>query len=112
MRPFPLRAALIPMMLALAACSPSQPPPQRDAPTPRADAEASVNAPLGSTQWYAWVDQTLAISEDGHGPDRGSPEWNQAVQRRLGQEAPQLEPGTPSWQQAVDALLRTRTTAP
>ena len=67
-----------------------------------------ANAALGSPGWYAWVDRTLAISDNGHGPDHGSAEWNQAVQHKLGQEAPQSEPGSPQWQQSVDALLRTR----
>lgn len=95
---------------ALAACSPSEPPPERDAPTPRAQAQA--NPALGSPEWYAWVDRTLGIPDDGHGPDRGSAEWNAAVQHQLGQEAPQAAPGSPEWQQAVDALLRTRATGP
>jgi hypothetical protein len=56
------------------------------------------------------VDRQLGVSDEhAHGPDYGSNEWNQAVQRKLGQEAPQAKPGTPAWQQAVDALLRTRT---
>lgn len=67
-----------------------------------------ANASLGSTAWYAWVDQQLGITEDGHGPDPGSDEWNQAVQHKLDQEAPQSKPGSPQWQQSVDALLRTR----
>lgn len=97
---------------SLAACSPTEPPPARDAPTPRAQATAPTNLMLGSPEWYAWVDRTLGISDDGHGPDRGSAEWNAAVQQRLGQEAPQHPPGSPRWQQAVDALLRTRPTPP
>lgn len=97
---------------ALAACSPTEPPPSRDAPTPRAQAEAPATPALGSAEWYAWVDRTLDITDDGHGPDRGSAEWNAAVQRQLGQEAPQAAPGSPQWQQAVDALLRTRATVP
>ncbi|MFK2902695.1 hypothetical protein ISP17_01870 [Dyella ginsengisoli] len=97
---------------ALAACSPSEPPPARDAPTPRAQVEAPANPALGSSEWYAWVDRTLGITDNGHGPDRGSAEWNAAVQHQLGQEAPQAAPGSPEWQQAVDALLRTRATVP
>ena len=96
------------LVCALAACSPSEPPPSRDAPTPRAQAQAPANPALGSPEWYAWVDRTLGITDDGHGPDRGSAEWNAAVQHQLGQEAPQAAPGSPEWQQAVDALLRTR----
>lgn len=96
----------------LAACSPSEPPPARDAPTPRAQAEAPADAALGSPAWYAWVDRTLGITDNGHGPDRGSAEWNAAVQHQLGQEAPQAPLGSPEWQQAVDALLRTRVTVP
>lgn len=112
MRLVMLRTIPLAALLALAACSPSQSPTQHDAPTPRAQAEATANAPLGSAQWYAWVDRTLAIGDgEGHGPEHGSAEWNRAVQQRLGQEAPQQSPGTPAWQQAVDALLRTRTTA-
>lgn len=76
------------------------------APVPRA---APTDATLGSPAWYAWVDKNLGISDgQGHGPDPGSEEWNQAVQRKLGQEAPQSTPGSPEWQQSVDALLRTR----
>ena len=104
----PLTAALI-----IAACSPSEPV----APAPAAASTAASPAPgksaptnpaLGSAEWYAWVDKTLAISDEGHGPRPESPEWDQAVNRKLGQEAPQAEPGSPEWQQAVDALLRTR----
>jgi len=68
--------ASLPLALLLAACSP--------APTPPAPGEAQTapaNPALGSPEWLAWVDQSLAISDKGHGPDPGSPEWNQAVQR-------------------------------
>ncbi len=101
--------ALLPLAL-LASCSPTSPPPEQKPPKPQAAETASVpgNATLGSHQWYAWVDQRLHISDEGHGPDVGSAEWNHAVQHKLGQEAPQSPPGSPQWQQAVDALLRTR----
>lgn len=100
-------ATSVTLTLLLAACSPSTPP------SPQAAAPSSpAHATLGSPQWYAWVDQTLGISDDsGHGPDPGSDEWNRAVQQKLDQEAPQSTPGSPEWQQAVDALLRTRTVA-
>jgi hypothetical protein len=99
--------ASLPLALLLAACSPSSPTsPQQQ---PEAGQSAPANATLGSTEWYAWVSQTLGIDDgNGHGPDPGSAEWNQAVQRKLGQEAPQSQPGSPEWQQSVDALLRTR----
>ena len=96
-------AATLPLALLLAACSPTPAPP----PTGTSQA-APTHAALGSPEWLAWVDQSLAISDKGHGPDPGSPEWNQAVQHKLGQEAPQSTPGSPQWQQSVDALLRTR----
>jgi hypothetical protein len=54
------------------------------------------------------VDKTLAVSDDGHGPRANTPAWDQAVNTKLGQEAPQAAPGSAEWQQAVDALLRTR----
>lgn len=108
----PLTAALI-----IAACSPPGP----DASAPPASAASTATAPgpepgsagpanpaLGSPQWYAWVDKSLSISDDGHGPKPETPAWNQAVNAKLGQEAPQAKPGSPEWQQAVDALLRTR----
>lgn len=99
--------ACIPLLLLLTACSPTPP---ADAPTAAQQSQAAnappANAALGSPGWYAWVDRTLAISDNG--PDHGSAEWNQAVQQKLGQEAPQSEPGSPQWQQSVDALLRTR----
>ncbi len=105
-----LLAAGLATLLATA-CSPSPPPA-----SPRDTSEQAPNAPadarLGSPAWYDWVDRSLGMSDDGHGPDRGSPEWNRAVQRKLGQEAPQAAPGSPEWQQAVDALLRTRGGAP
>ncbi|MFC5441138.1 hypothetical protein [Rhodanobacter ginsenosidimutans] len=101
--------ACIPLLLLLTACSPTPP---ADAPTAAQQTQPAntppANAALGSPGWYAWVDRTLAISDNGHGPDHGSAEWNQAVQHKLGQEAPQSEPGSPQWQQSVDALLRTR----
>lgn len=98
-----LSLASIPLAVFLAACSLSPAPSSDTAPT------APANATLGSDEWYTWVDQSLAISDgSGHGPDHGSDEWNQAVQRKLGQEAPQSQPGSPEWQQSVDALLRTR----
>ena len=93
--------ASLPLALLLAACSPT--------PAPSADNQsAPTNIALGSPAWYAWVDRTLSISDNGHGPNPGSEEWNQAVQHKLGQEAPQSKPGSPTWQQSVDALLRTR----
>jgi hypothetical protein len=105
------RLAFLPLAVLLAACSAPQAPQNDKPPKPQASASAAapVNAMLGSHEWYQWVDRRLAISDgDGHGPDGGSDEWNHAVQRKLGQEAPQAQPGSPEWQQAVDALLRTR----
>jgi hypothetical protein len=94
--------ASLPLALLLAACSPT--PSQ-----PATGQAAPANAALGSAEWYAWVDQSLDIDDsNGHGPQRGSAEWNRAVQNKLGQEAPQSKPGSPQWQQSVDALLRTR----
>ena len=100
--------ASLPLALLLAACSPAPGPPQN-----AAGQAAPADATLGSAPWYAWVDQSLGIDDNnGHGPTPGSAEWNQAVQRKLGQEAPQSKPGSPEWQQSVDALLRTRTHTP
>jgi hypothetical protein len=98
----------LPLMALLAACSPTDPSPSTTPQQPKAANTAPVNAALGSAQWYAWVDSVLHISDNGHGPDPGSAEWNNAVQSQLGQEAPQTPIGSPQWQQAVDALLRTR----
>lgn len=95
--------ASLPLALLLAACSPSSAPPQAGTSQP-----APANAALGSPEWYAWVDRSLSIGDDGHRPDHGSDAWNRAVQEKLGQEAPQSKPGSPEWQQSVDALLRTR----
>ncbi|TBR36615.1 MULTISPECIES: hypothetical protein [Dyella] len=101
----------IPLAAIVAACSSPSTPHPNEPPKPQAEAAAPVNATLGSKEWFEWVDQRLGVSDSqAHGPDYGSVEWNNAVQRRLGQEAPQLRPGTPEWQQAVDALLRTRAT--
>ncbi|WP_036138766.1 hypothetical protein [Luteibacter sp. 9135] len=110
----PIAAALI-----IAACSPSSPdaasataPPAASSAaadaTPAPGKNAPANPALGSPGWYAWVDKTLAVSDDGHGPRPDTPAWNQAVNAKLGQEAPQSAPGSLEWQQAVDALLRTR----
>lgn len=99
--------AMLPLAM-LAACSPASPPPDQKPPKPQAAQSVPDNATLGSAEWYAWVDDRLHITDDGHGPDRGSAEWNRAVQHKLGQEAPQSPVGSPQWQQAVDALLRTR----
>jgi hypothetical protein len=96
-------AASLPLAALLAACSPSEPP-QPVAPRASVPADAS----LGSPAWNTWVDRSLGVSDGGQGPAPGSAEWNDAVQRKLGQEAPQSQPGSPAWQQAVDALLRTR----
>ena len=106
----------LPILLLLASCSSGQPDQTPKPPAPTASVTtataASVqpaNPALGSKEWYAWVDQSLDISDDDErGPEPGSPRWNESVQRRLGQEAPQSQPGSPDWQQAVDALLRTR----
>jgi hypothetical protein len=95
--------ASLPLALLLAACSPTPNPP-----APADSQNAPADTVLGSQAWYAWVDGTLGISDKGHGPDPGSEEWNQAVQRKLGEEAPRSQPGSPEWQQSVDALLRTR----
>ncbi|MEP7187138.1 MAG: hypothetical protein ABI767_15005 [Rhodanobacter sp.] len=99
--------ASVPFALLLAACSPSPPtaPPSGAAQT----GHAPANATLGSSPWFSWVGRTLDIDDGhGHGPDPGSDEWNRAVQKKLGEEAPQSLPGSPEWQQSVDALLRTR----
>ena len=96
--------ASLPLALLLAACSPT-PAPSHHAASPTAPADAT----LGSAEWFAWVDRSLNIDDsNGHGTQPGSSEWNQAVQHKLGQEAPQSKPGSPEWQQSVDALLRTR----
>ncbi|NII72661.1 hypothetical protein FHW84_001227 [Dyella sp. SG562] len=103
------RLVFLPLAVLVAACSSPQAPQPDNQPKPQASAATPANASLGSHEWYQWVDQRLAISDgDGHGPDGGSDEWNNAVQRKLGEEAPQSQPGSPQWQQAVDALLRTR----
>lgn len=103
------RLIFLPLAVLVAACSAPQAPQTDKPPKPQASATAPANAALGSHEWYRWVDQRLAISDgDGHGPDGGSDEWNSTVQRKLGEEAPQAQPGSPQWQQAVDALLRTR----
>ena len=107
----PLTAALI-----IAACSPSSPDPAASAPvaapasqgSPAPGKTAPINPALGSPEWYAWVDTTLAVSDDGHGPTPDTPAWNKAVNTKLGEEAPQSPAGSIAWQQAVDALLRTR----
>lgn len=96
--------ASLPLALLLAACSPAPAP----SPSGAASQSAPADAALGSPEWYAWVDRSLHISDDGHGPSHGSEAWNRAVQAKLGQEAPQSQPGSPEWQQSVDALLRTR----
>ncbi|WP_266169269.1 hypothetical protein [Dyella subtropica] len=99
----------LPLAVILAGCSSPQAPQPDHPPKPQADTAVPANAMLGSHAWYQWVDQRLGISDDqAHGPDEGSDEWNHAVQRKLGQEAPQSKPGSPEWQQSVDALLRTR----
>ncbi|NKJ21812.1 hypothetical protein [Dyella sp. SG609] len=103
------RIVFLPLAVLVAACSAPQAPQPDHQPKPQSSAATPANASLGSHEWYQWVDQRLAISDgDGHGPDGGSDEWNNAVQRKLGEEAPQSQPGSPQWQQAVDALLRTR----
>lgn len=90
-------------LLGLAACSPSSP-----APAPQG-ASAPDSSALGTPAWQSWVGSSLGIqAADEGGPAPGSAAWNQAVQDRLGQEAPQQPVGSPQWQQAVDALLRTR----
>lgn len=93
--------ATFPLAVLLAACSPTPAPPS-------ASQDVPVITALGSAAWYTWVDQQLGITDHGHGPEAGSDEWNQAVQHKLGEEAPQSRPGSPQWQQSVDALLRTR----
>jgi hypothetical protein len=102
---------LTPLLLVLAACSP--PPPANDTPVIAASSRvpAPANPVLGSPAWYAWVNQTLGLEGGDAALAPGSASWNQAVQERLGQEAPQAKPGSPEWQQSVDALLRTRAPA-
>ncbi|MEO7050498.1 MAG: hypothetical protein ABI128_02430 [Rhodanobacter sp.] len=95
--------ATLPLALLLAACSPTPAPP-----SPVNGQNAPASAVSGSPAWLAWVDRTLGISDNGHASDPGSNEWDQAVQRKLGEEAPRSQPGSPEWQQSVDALLRTR----
>jgi hypothetical protein len=108
----PLTAAFI-----IAACSHSEPTAPSASPaatttttaaSPAPGKTAPANPALGSAEWFAWVDKVLAVSDDGHGPQPGTEEWNRAVNTKLGQEAPQAPPGSATWQQAVDALLRTR----
>lgn len=100
-----------PLLLVLAACSP--PPADQDAPVIAASsrAPAPANPMLGSPEWYAWVNRTLALEGEDAALEPGSAQWSEVVQERLGQEAPQAKPGSPEWQQAVDALLRTRAPA-
>jgi hypothetical protein len=113
---FLLTVIPITAVLIFAACSPSQPPAPTAAPVSEASTAsapapgktAPANPALGSPEWMAWVDKTLAISDDGHGPRPDTPAWDQAVNTKLGEEAPQAKPGSAEWQQAVDALLRTR----
>jgi hypothetical protein len=112
---FILTVVPITVALIIAACSPSEPPAPTAGPTAEASAAAPApgktapaNSALGSPEWVAWVDKTLAISDDGHGPQPDTPAWDQAVNTKLGEEAPQAKPGSAEWQQAVDALLRTR----
>jgi len=103
------RLVFLPLAVLIAACSSPQAPQTDKPPEPQAAAATPANAALGSHEWYQWVDQRLGVSDGGgHGPDGGTDEWNNAVQRKLGEEAPQSQPGSPQWQQAVDALLRTR----
>ena len=67
----PITAALI-----IAACSPSEAPAPTAAPAVEASAGAApapgktapANPALGSPEWVAWVDKTLAISDDGQLP--------------------------------------------
>jgi len=99
---------LLPLAAVVAACSPTDPQPDGSPPQPKAASVTAAHAELGSKQWFAWVDDTLLIDDEGQGPNPGSDAWNRAVQRALGEEAPQLPLGSPAWQQAVDALLRTR----
>lgn len=117
----PLTAAMI-----IAACSPAEPDTSTAAPVAAATSASPISGPtatappvvkpssapanlaLGSPEWFDWVDKTLAISDDGHGPKPQTPGWDEAVNRKLGQEAPQAAAGSTEWQQAVDALLRTR----
>ncbi|KJV36539.1 hypothetical protein [Luteibacter yeojuensis] len=107
----PLAAAFI-----IAACSPSEPPAPQSAGPAAASTSASpapgrtspATAALGTPEWYTWVDKTLAVSDDGHGPQPNTPAWDDAVNAKLGEEAPQAAAGSAEWQQAVDALLRTR----
>lgn len=103
------RLVFLPLAVLITACSSPQAPQTDKPPKPQAAAATPANAALGSHEWYQWVDQRLGVSDGGgHGPDGGTDEWNNAVQRKLGEEAPQSQPGSPQWQQAVDALLRTR----
>jgi hypothetical protein len=103
------RYFLLSPLIGLAGCS-APPPPSAEMPVIAASAPAAPDNPvLGSPAWYAWVDRVLGIDPGELQP--GSAPWNQAVQERLGQEAPQSRPGSPEWQQAVDALLRTRAPA-
>ena len=93
--------ASLPLAVLLAACSPAPAPPQTTA-----GQATPADATLGSAQWYAWVDRSLGLDDDsGRASEHGSAAWNQAVQHKLGQEAPQSKPGSPEWQQSVDALL-------
>ncbi|SEW23683.1 hypothetical protein [Luteibacter sp. 329MFSha] len=114
-----LLLTIVPLATAfiIAACTHSEPTaPASDTASAAATTVASpapgktapANPALGSAEWLAWVDKTLAVSDDGHGPQPGTAEWSAAVNRKLGQEAPQAAPGSAEWQQAVDALLRTR----
>jgi hypothetical protein len=104
-----IRCLTFALAVWLSACSPSQSP-STQALAPGNSAPATTE--LGSPAWQRWVTQTIGLDDpDQGGPSPGSDAWNAAVQRRLGQEAPQYPPGSPQWQQAVDALLRTRAAA-
>ncbi|HET7266603.1 MAG TPA: hypothetical protein VFJ15_00680 [Oleiagrimonas sp.] len=96
--------------LALTACSSSSTPESQPASAGSVAQQVPAvpaDATLGSPAWYAWVSHALRIDTNA-GPKPGTRAWQQAVQAKLGPEAPQSKPGTPAWQQAVDSLLRTR----
>ena len=62
-------------------------------------------------QWYQFVENQVQVAdEQGHGPDIGSPEWQSAVEYRLGLRGrPDLPPATSArWCAYIDDELAGR----
>lgn len=83
--------------------------------TPHSPTDAAPAPALCSDSWYQWVERQLPTGDgQGHGPDRGSEEWQSVVEFRLGVRGQAQVPArkTEAWCHYINQRLRSQSAAP